>query len=117
MNKYNPRLFWVGFVSNIVAKLPLLLLASVLGIVGIWKRPCLYIALVLLSVILVWSLVQQLRIKYTVEHNEDPNFAPFADAMTRDDWPEEIRRLVEDRIQHKPDGERPDGSGNGNGNE
>ena len=96
MKKYNSQLFWLGTLINIVKKTPLILIAAVLGIIGIWERPCLYFALGVMLIVLVWSFVQQLEIKHTVEHSDNPNFAPYKDAMMSDDWREEIKKLVED---------------------
>lgn len=47
---------------------------------------------------LIWSFIQQLVIKHTVEHNEDPNFTPYANAMMSDNWKGEIEKLVEDKV-------------------
>ena len=51
-----------------------------------------------LWIVLIWSLVQQMRIKYTVEHSDHPDFAPFREAMMSDHWQEEIKGMVDDRI-------------------
>ena len=98
MKKYNQQLFWVGFLLNIVRKFILILAAVVLGIVGIWINPCFYFALEIILVVLIWSFIQQLVIKHTVEHNEDPNFTPYANAMMSDNWKDELGKLVEDKV-------------------
>ena len=54
MKKYNSQLFWLGTLINIVKKTPLILIAAVLGIIGIWERPCLYFALGVMLIVLVW---------------------------------------------------------------
>ena len=98
MKKYNQQLFWVGFLLNIVRKFILILAAVVLGIVGIWINPCFYFALRIILVVLIWSFIQQLVIKHTVEHNEDTNFTPYADAMMSENWKDEIEKLIEDKV-------------------
>lgn len=97
MKKYNEQLFWSGFLLNIFRKALLILVAIVLGIVGIWIKPCLYCALGIIVIVLIWSFVQQLIIKHTVENSDNPNFTPFANAMMSDNWREEIENLVENK--------------------
>ena len=98
-NKYNPKLFLVGFLLNLIRKIPLLLIAVVLALIGIKNRVCLYIAFGIFILALVWSLIQQIQIKYTVEHSNNPDFEPFAQAMMSDNWEEEIKDIVEKKIQ------------------
>lgn len=96
MRKYNKQLFFLGFLQNIARKFLLLLAAIVLAVAGIRVRGCLYGALGILALVLVWSLVQQLWIKYTVEHSDNPNFAPFAQAMTGENWKDAFAQAVGD---------------------
>ena len=97
-NKYNPKLFLVGFLMNFLRKIPLLLIAAVLAIIGIKNQTCSYIAFGIVILALVWSLIQQIQIKYTVEHSDNPNFEPFAQAMMSDNWKEEIIDIVDGKI-------------------
>ena len=97
MKRYNEQLFWSGVLLNLFRKFPLILAAVVLGLVGIWVKPCLLFALALLLIVAIWSFVQQLIIKHTVEHSDDPNFTPFANAMMSDDWRGEIENLFENK--------------------
>lgn len=101
MKNYNKKLFWKGFALNVVNKFPLLLIASGLGIAGIWKRPCLYFSFGVLLLVLIWSFVQQLRIKYSVENSDNPNFAPFADTMASDNWQQELKKFFDDKTGKK----------------
>lgn len=98
-NKYNPKLFFVGFLMNLICKIPLLLIAIVLALIGIKNQVCLYIAFGIFILALVWSFIQQIQIKYTVEHSDNPFFEPFAKAMMSDNWKEEIKDIVEEKIQ------------------
>ncbi len=97
--RYNPKLFFLGFLMNVLGKFPLLLAAFVLALIGIKSRVCGCIAFGILILTLVWSLLQQIRIKYTVEHSHDSDFEPFAKAMTSENWGEEINGIVEQRIR------------------
>ena len=98
MKKYNNQLFFAGFLLNIIRKFPLVLIAVILGVVGIWVQACLFVALGLVILIVVWSLIEQIQIKNTVENNADDNFAPFADAMMSENWRDNIKELVEDKV-------------------
>lgn len=95
MKKYNNQLFIIGFLMNIFNKFPLLLIAIIFGIVGIWVQFCQFVAVGLVLLIIVWSLVQQIHIKHTVENSDNPNFIPFANAMMSENWKEEIKELIE----------------------
>lgn len=96
MRKYNKQLFFLGFLQNIARKGILILAAIVLAAAGIWVRGCLYGAFGLLALVLVWSLIQQLAIKHTVEHSDNLNFTPFAQAMTSEDWKNAFAQAVGD---------------------
>lgn len=96
MRKYNKQLFFLGFLQNIARKFLLILAAIILAAAGIRVRGCLYGALGILALVLVWSFVQQLRIKYTVEHSDNPNFAPFTQAMTCENWKDAFAQAVGD---------------------
>lgn len=96
MRKYNKQLFFLGFLQNVARKFLLILAAIVLAVAGIRVRGCLYGALGILALVLAWSLVQQLRIKYTVEHSDNPDFAPFAQAMTSENWKDAFTQAVGD---------------------
>ena len=97
MKKYNRQLFWGGLALNILAKAPILLIAVVLGIIGIWKRPLLIAALCIAAAVIVWSVAEQIMIKFTVENNKDENFEPFADAMTSDNWQEKLEKATAEK--------------------
>ena len=96
--KYNSTLFWLGFLLNIVRLFWIGIPAVILLMIGIWVRPCLYIGSALLLVLLLVALVQQLQIKKMAETDNDPAFAPFAEAMCSDNWREQIVSMVNEKI-------------------
>ncbi len=83
-------------MQNVARKFLLILAAIVLAVAGIRVRGCLYGALGILALVLIWSFAQQLPIKYTVEHSDNPNFAPFAQAMTSENWKDAFAQAVGD---------------------
>lgn len=103
MKKYNNQLFFAGFLLNIIRKFPLVLIAVILGIVGIWVKACLFAALGIVVLVIIWSLVEQILIKNSVENNENPDFAPFAEAMMSENWRDDIKELVEDKLDENTD--------------
>ncbi len=98
-NKYNSDLFIIGFLMNLLKKFPLLLIAAVLAIIGIKNKICCYFALGIFILALIWSLIQQILIKHTVEHSDNPDFEPFAKAMMSDNWREETKNIFEEKIR------------------
>lgn len=116
-NKYNLKLFLIGFLTNLVRKIPILLIALVLAIIGINNQTCKKISLVIVIFVLLWSLIQQIQIKYIVEHNDDPNFEPFANAMMSDNWAEEIKDIVEEKIKEQEDNNTEDNNTEDNNQE
>ena len=96
--KYNSTLFWLGFLLNIVRLFWIGIPAVILLMIGIWVRPCLYIGAILFLVLLTVALVQQLQIKKMAETDNDPDFAPFAEAMCSDNWREQIVSMVNEKI-------------------
>lgn len=99
MKKYNSKLFLVGFILGISRKMPLVFLALVLGIISIWVEGCKAISIGLIILVVVWSLMQQIQAKYIVEHNDDPDFEPYANAMMSDNWRKDILKMVEERMK------------------
>ncbi len=95
---YNPSLFLLGFLSNLTKNFYLFIPAMILCVIGIWVKPCLYIGIVLLAIDVLISLIEQLQIKKAVETSTNPNFAPWTEMMSRDDWKDEIINAVNEKI-------------------
>ena len=95
--QYNKTLFWMGFVMNLTKNVLLLLPGIVLCLIGLWVRPCLYIGAALLAIDVVFSLIEQLRIKKTVETSTNPNFEPWAEIMSKDNWSEALINAVNEK--------------------
>lgn len=100
MKKYNWKLFWLGFLMNLMKKFFLFIPGLVLCIIGIWINPCLYIGIALFVFDAVISYAEQWQMKKTVESNDNPDFQQWADIMTQDDWQEEIKKAINDRIEN-----------------
>lgn len=95
MKRYNRQLFLSGIALNILSKFPLLIIAVILGIIGIRVRPLLIAAVCIAAAVILWAVIEQIVIKIAVEHNKDEGFAPFADALTSDDWQEKLEKATD----------------------
>lgn len=99
MKKYPQSLFWIGFITNVVGRFFFLFFpALILLFIGIWVKECLIIGLSLLTIDIILSLIEQLRIRKTTLENDNPNFTEFQDAILSPDWRENIKNIVEERI-------------------
>ena len=98
---YNRKLFWIGFLMNIVRLFFLFIPALILIIVGIWVKTCLFIGLALLALVIIIAFVQQMIIKRTAETSDNPNFVPFAESMCSDNWQENVFNMVNKKIEEQ----------------
>ena len=99
--KYPASLFIIGFITNILFHFFWLFIPSIiLLIVGIFVKPCLYIALVLLLIDILLSLIEQFRIRqaFLIE-SDNPDFQAFQDALSKDgNWRDNIGELLNQKM-------------------
>ena len=94
--KYNKKLFWIGFLMNLLTHNFFLFVPSIiLCFLGLWNKICLSIGIALILVDVIVSLIQQIRIKRTIETSTDPNFVPWADILSMDNWEEMVKKVDE----------------------
>lgn len=96
LREYNHGLFWIGFLMNVFKNWFLLVPGIALCIIGIWKKPCLYIGLALLMIDIVAAFIEQRRIKRAVETSDNPDFTQWAEIMSKDNWREEMKKALDD---------------------
>ncbi len=99
--KYPVNLFLMGLIANIVFRYFYLFVpALILLILGIRVRELLYVGLCLLSIDIIISIVEQLRMRKTlINDNDNPNFTEFQDLITKDDnWSGNIKDFVNAKI-------------------
>lgn len=92
--KYPLSLFIMGFVLNMVRGAVFIAIAVTLMIVGIWLRPCLYIGLGLIAVVIIVSLIMQLRYRHAILYSNDPELESVREAILNGDWKGNIKELV-----------------------
>ena len=99
--KYPASLFIIGLITDIPFRYFWLFLPSViLLIIGIFVKPCLYIGLVLLSIDVVLSFVDQIRIRRTFQRDSDnPDFQAFQDALSKDGgWRDNLGEFINSKM-------------------
>lgn len=113
MNRhYNKSLFWIGFMMNMTKNIFLLIPGLILCIIGIWVKPCLFIGAALLVIDVVISLIEQIRIKKTVENNSDPNFESWAEIMSKDNFGE-LMKAIDGKIKNQKPADADDNNADG----
>ena len=105
MNKKYPlSLFLIGFVMNIFGRFFFLFLPALIFLIGgIWNKVSFYIGAILLIFDVVLSFIEQLKIRSTTLNSDDPNFKEFQEAILSPDWKNNIKEIVEDKIEDEND--------------
>lgn len=101
--KYPLSLFITGFITNMLFRYWfILLLAIILLIIGIWNENCLQIGIIFLGVDIALSLVEQWKVRKTMlEESDNPDFREFQDAVLSGDWKQNVKDMVESKIQEE----------------
>lgn len=97
--KYPAGLFWSGFIGDVLLRrFYLFIPAVILLIVGIWVKVCFAIGIALLVIDIVISLIDQLNIRKETLNSDDEKFAEFQNVILSDNWQENVRGMVEEKI-------------------
>lgn len=99
--KYPASLFIIGLITDIPFRYFWLFLPFViLLIIGIFVKPCLYIGLVLLSIDVVLSFVDQIRIRRTfLRDSDNPDFQAFQYALSKDGgWRDNLGEFINSKM-------------------
>lgn len=101
MRKYPLSLFIVGVVMNFFLRFfYLFILGSVLCIIGIWVKTCQQIGIALLCVDLIFSTIEQFKIrKEVLRESENEEFNELMDAACGPDGLNGVLKNVTERIQ------------------
>ena len=98
--KYLASLFIIGFLMNIIKRFYLLFPAIILLLIGIIIPWCLFIGSALLFLDIVLSLGEQIVLRNTTLNSDNPNFKEFQDAMLSPGWKDNIKNLMESKIDN-----------------
>ena len=106
--KYPTAPLILGLITDFFIRYFFLSIPSIiLLIIGIWLKPCLYIALGLILLDLALCIIGWLKIKKTFETESDnPDFKAFQDSVGSHGWREGSKLFVEKQLgQHHSDSE------------
>lgn len=105
--KYPTKMFWLFVLMNFLFHFFYLSVPGmILCIVGIWIKPCLYIGLVILGLDLIFSIIEQLRIRNAaLSHSENPEFNELMDAFCSSDGLQGFRKVLDEKMKSTPDDE------------
>ena len=107
--QYPVKFFVFGFFLDFfVRHFYLFLPAVVFAIVGIFAPWAVIASIVLLILDLLLSMFSQMQIMHTLTHDDDPNFAPWRNAMRSENWEENVRSLTEEQIKNSESDDEDD---------
>lgn len=98
--RYPKELFIIGFITNIFFRFFWLFIPGViLLIVGISVKSCLYIGITMLILDIIFSFIEQLRIRQAfLTESDNPDFKAFQDALSKEgDWKENMSEFCENK--------------------
>lgn len=107
--RYPFSLFLIGFIMNIFLRFWWLSIPSaILLIVGIFVEGCSYIGLALLGTDIIFSFIEQMRIRHTMlSDSENEQFRKLQDAVSREgEVFENIRDFLKDTVEGSIDEEK-----------
>lgn len=103
--KYPLSLFMLGFFMNLISNFLMFLAGVVFLIVGIFVKFCLYVGIVLLLIDVIAAFIEQLVIRNTTLHSDNPEFSEWQDAILSPDWMENIKQVTESKMSDAEDEE------------
>lgn len=103
--KYPANLFLIGFFMNLSRNFYLLLPSVILIVIGFWNLPCLVIGVLLFVIDVIKSFIEQLKIKYTCEVSDNPDFLSWQNAILDENWRKNLQEMLDEKINDSNDGE------------
>lgn len=112
--KYPVKMFWLFVATNFVFHFFYLFVPGIiLCVVGIWKRPCLWIGLAVLLLDWILSIIDQMKIrKAAITPSENQEFNKLMDAFCGPGGMEEFWDIVNKKEDASPEGNVINASGN-----
>lgn len=99
--KYPANMFWLSVLTNFLFRYFYLSIPGILlCLAGIWAKPCLWIGLALLGLDLVFSIIEQRRIREaSVTPSDNPEFNEMMDAFCGPGGFDAVREIVDAKIK------------------
>lgn len=102
--KYPAKMFWLFVLTNFLFRFFYLSIPGIiLCIVGIWVKACLWIGLAILVLDMIFSIIEQLRIrKAAVTPSDNQEFNELMDAFYSHGNPEAFGKALDEKIKTTP---------------
>ena len=99
--KYPAKMFWFFVFTNFLFHFFYLSVPGIiLCIVGIWVKSCLWFGLAVLGLDVIFSIIEQLRIrKAAVTPSDNPEFNELMDAFCSPDGLDAVRKIVDEKVK------------------
>lgn len=94
-NKYPAGLFWLGFLMYIVSDVLLFSVSVIMLVTGIWHEWALYMGIVLFGINVIYSFIQQLRLRRALNKSGDTDHAKWKTAMLSKRWLKKVDEVLE----------------------
>ena len=102
--KYPTKMFWLFVLTNFLFHFFYLSVPGIiLCIIGIWVKYCLWIGLALLGLDVIFSIIEQLRIrKAAVTYSDNPEFNELMDAFCSQGGFKAFGKALDEKIKSSP---------------
>ena len=97
--KYPTSLFIIGVLQNITKNFLILIIAIAFFVLGIWLKWCLIAGAASLVLAVVIAIIEQIHIRNEVINSDNPEFQEWKNAMMSGNWMENIKNMVESKMQ------------------
>ena len=101
--KYDNGLFMAGVCLNFIKNVFIWIPAIILLFVGVWVKVGLYIGITLLILNIIVAFIEQFHIKSCVENSDTPEFEPWKEIMTSDNWKDDVKDKINNIIDSYDD--------------
>lgn len=105
--KYPVKMFWLFVATNFFFHFFYLFLPGmILCVVGIWRRPCLWIGLAVLLLDGILSVIEQMKIRKTaISPSENQEFNELMDAFCSPGGMEKFGNILNEKTRSFPEDE------------
>lgn len=94
-NKYPAGLFWLGFLMYIVSDVLLFSVSVIMLVTGIWYEWALYVGIVLSCINVIYSFIQQIRLRNALNKSGDTDREKWKSAILSRRWLKKVDEVLE----------------------
>lgn len=101
--KYPAKMFRISVLTNFIFHFSYLFIPGIiLCIIGFWAKACLWIGLILLGLDLVFSIVEQIRLRQSIETpSGNPEYDEIMDALCGPGGFKSVKNIVDGIIEEQ----------------